>query len=44
MFENITYVALDDHKRRHQVAVLLPGMKREEAETVPGFRNLGCLT
>ena len=33
MFENITYVALDDHKRKHQVAVLLPGMKREEALT-----------
>ena len=33
MFENITYVALDDHKRRHQVAVLLPGMKREDAST-----------
>jgi transposase len=33
MFENITYVALDDHKRKHQVAVLLPGMDREEAIT-----------
>ena len=33
MVENITYVALDDHKKRHQVAVLLPGMEREEAKT-----------
>jgi transposase len=33
MVENITYVALDDHKRKHQVAVLLPGMHREEAIT-----------
>ena len=33
MVENITYVALDDHKKRHQVAVLLPGMEREEART-----------
>ena len=33
MDENITYVALDDHKRRHQVAVLLPGMDRDEVIT-----------
>ena len=33
MLENITYVALDDHKRKHQVAVLLPGAKRDEALT-----------
>jgi transposase len=33
MMDNITYVALDDHKRKHQVAVLLPGMDREEAIT-----------
>ncbi|RLA00663.1 MAG: IS110 family transposase [Gammaproteobacteria bacterium] len=33
MFENITYVALDDHKRKHQVAVLLPGMDRDDAIT-----------
>lgn len=33
MVENITYVALDDHKRRHQVAVLLPGAERDEALT-----------
>jgi len=33
MFENITYVALDDHKRKHQVAVLLPGVKRDDAVT-----------
>jgi transposase len=33
MIDGITYVALDDHKRKHQVAVLLPGMKREEALT-----------
>jgi transposase len=31
--QDITYVALDDHKRKHQVAMLLPGMKREEAMT-----------
>ena len=33
MLENITYVALDDHKRKHQVAVLLPGAERDEALT-----------
>lgn len=33
MFENITYVALDDHKRKHQVAVLPPGVEREDAVT-----------
>lgn len=33
MFESITYVALDDHKRKHQVAVLLPGMDRDDAIT-----------
>ena len=33
MFEGITYVALDDHKRKHQVAVLLPGMDRDDAIT-----------
>ena len=33
MDENITYVALDDHKRRHQVAVLLPRAERDEALT-----------
>ena len=33
MFENITYVALDDHKRKHQVAVLLPGVERDDAVT-----------
>ena len=33
MVENITHVALDDHKKRHQVAVLLPGIDREEAVT-----------
>jgi hypothetical protein len=33
MVENITHVALDDHKKRNQVAVLLPGMDREEAIT-----------
>ena len=33
MFESITYVALDDHKRKHQVAVLLPGMDRGDAIT-----------
>lgn len=33
MYEDITYAALDDHKRRHQVAVLLPGMERKDALT-----------
>lgn len=33
MYEDITYVALDDHKKRHQVAVLLPGMARKDALT-----------
>ena len=33
MVENTTHVALDDHKKRHQVAVLLPGIDREEAVT-----------
>jgi len=33
MDEGITYAALDDHKRRHQVAVLLPGMSKEDAIT-----------
>lgn len=33
MDESITYVGLDDHKRKHQVAVLLPGMEREDAMT-----------
>jgi len=33
MLESITYVALDDHKRKHQVAVLLPGMDRGDAIT-----------
>jgi len=33
MEKGITYAALDDHKRRHQVAVLLPGMSRQEAVT-----------
>jgi transposase len=33
MEEDITWVALDDHKRKHQVAVLLPGMDRNDAVT-----------
>lgn len=33
MDEHITYVALDDHKKRHEVAVLLPGAARDEAVT-----------
>lgn len=33
MDEGITYAALDDHKRKHQVAVLLPGVAKEEAVT-----------
>ncbi len=33
MFESITFVALDDHKKKHQVAVLLPGMDRGDAIT-----------
>jgi len=33
MFESITYVALDDHKKKHQVAVLLPGVDRGDAIT-----------
>ena len=33
MEHSITYAALDDHKKRHQVAVLLPGVAREDALT-----------
>lgn len=31
MIENTTHGALEDQKTRHQKAVLLPGMDREEA-------------